>query len=161
MLCAYRRVPVVTAIAVAFACGASPNATGLFAKGTDSAVIVDSGSTNTAGYRIVVERSANAEYIATPRRYGPQSHESGGTVRKNLPRALVARFYSDLKAAQPLSSLPEPHCMKSVSFGVTMTVEFNGEKTPDLGCGGGGNSSLQALIRDVKEIVALFGVASQ
>jgi hypothetical protein len=51
--------------------------------------------------------------------------------------------------------------MKSVSFGVTMTVEFNGEKTPDLGCGGGDNSSLQALIRDVKEIVALFDVASQ
>ncbi len=70
---------------------------------------------------------------------------------------MVLRLYSDLNAAQPLSSLPEPRCMKSVSFGTTLTLQFNGQKTPDLSCGDGGNSSLRALIRDVKEVVAAFG----
>ncbi len=154
---ACRRVPVITAIAAVFACSALTRAEAASRHATDSVVIVNSGSTNRAGFQIVVERSGRAEYTAKPRRFGPQSGEVPGTVRKELPRALVLRLYSDLKAAQPLSSLPEPRCMKSVSFGTTLTLQFNGQKTPDLSCGDGGNSSFQALIRDVKEIVAAFG----
>ena len=123
---------------------------------TDSVVIVNSGSTNFAGYRIVVEKSGNAEYTATPRRYGPQSQGAAGPVRKKVPRPLLQRLYSDLGAAKPLSALPEAHCMKSASFGSTLTVEFNGQKTPDLSCGDGGSAEMENLARDVKEISAMF-----
>ncbi len=51
--------------------------------------------------------------------------------------------------------------MKSASFGSKLTVEFGEEKTPDLSCGDAGSAMLQALIRDVKEIVDLFGASEQ
>jgi len=128
----------------------------LFKDSADSAVIVNSGSTNIAGFRITVARSGQADYIATPRRFGPQSREKPEPAHKKLPRALAEKFFSDLERAQPLSSLPQPHCMKSASFGSNLRVEFGDEKTPDLSCGDAGSDALQALIGDVKEITALF-----
>jgi hypothetical protein len=122
----------------------------------DSAVIVNSGSTNAAGYRIVVARSGAAERTLMPRRRGPQGNHPSEPLRIDVPAALAERFYSDLETAKPLTSLPVRHCAKSVSFGTTLTVEFAGEKTPDLSCGDGGDSRLQALIRDTNEIVKLF-----
>jgi hypothetical protein len=119
----------------------------------DSAVIVNSGSTNSDGFRILVERSGNAEYTALPRRPNPQPVTP---ARRIVPDALVQRLYSDLEAAQPLTSLPRPRCMKSVSFGFRMTIEFGGPETPDLTCGDGDSPKLRALIRDANEIVALF-----
>ncbi len=45
----------------------------------DSAAIVNSGSTNRPGFRIVVARSGVAEYTATPPRRTPQPQETTGT----------------------------------------------------------------------------------
>ncbi len=149
----------IAALISAMACSASVNPTAFPDHDTDSVLIVNSGSTNTAGFRIVVERSGQARYTATSRRFSPQAHQPPNTVQKQLSRVLLQRLYSDLEAAKPLSALPEPHCMKSASFGFSLTVEFNGEKTPDLSCGGGDSTPMQALIRDVKEISALFGAA--
>lgn len=123
----------------------------------DTAVIMGSGSTNTAGFRIRVERSGLAEYTSAPRKYGAQRGDKPNTKRQQLSRDLADRFYSDLEAAKPISSLPEQRCMKSASFGSTLVIEFGGQRTPDLSCGDGGNAKLQALIRDVNEITKLFG----
>ncbi|MBV9501037.1 MAG: hypothetical protein JO138_16830 [Acidobacteriaceae bacterium] len=158
MLHAYRCLWIATLFS-AMACGASANGTASPDHDTDSVLIVNSGSTNTAGFRIVVERSGQARYTATRRRFSAQDHEAPSTVQKQVPHALLQRLYSDLDAAKPLSALPEPRCMKPASFGFILTVEFNGEKTPDLSCGGDDNTPMQALIRDVKEISALFGGA--
>lgn len=121
-----------------------------------TAVIVNSGSTNTAGFRIVVERSGNAEFTPAPRRSGPDSGAKAEPKSRKVPDALVHDLYSDLDAAKPLSSLPAPRCMKSASFGTKLTIEFGAEVTPDLSCGDGGNEKLKALIRDANQIVALF-----
>jgi len=118
--------------------------------------IVNSGSTNTAGFRIVVEKSGDAEYTAQPRRFPIGRSESPRTIRKALPKTLAGRLYSDVKAAQPLSALPERHCVKSVSFGTRLTIETEGDVSPDLSCGDGGNEKLKALIRDADEIVKVF-----
>lgn len=118
-------------------------------------MIVNSGSTNRAGFRIVVDRSGNAEFTATPRRLGPQQ-EQAAPIRKTVARALIDRFYADLTTAKPFSSLPAAHCMKSASFGSVLRVDFGGEQTPDLSCGDGGNPVLHNLIRDTNEIVGLF-----
>jgi len=42
------------------------------------------------------------------------------------------------------------------AFGKKLTIEFGGQATPDLSCGGGDNAILQALVRDASEIVKLF-----
>jgi hypothetical protein len=116
----------------------------------DTAVIVNSGSTNRAGFRIEVERSGEAEYTSTPR------GQAAERVRRKVPDALLRRFYVDLEAAQPLSALPAEHCAKSVSFGTRTTVEMRSERTPDISCPNARNPNTKALMRDVGEIVQLF-----
>jgi hypothetical protein len=121
----------------------------------DTATIVNSGSTNRPGFRIVVDRSGVAEFTAVPRRRAIQP-DAATPIRLTISRVLTDRLYTDLTAASPLASLPASHCMKSVSFGSTLAIEFGGEYTPDLSCGGGGNPVVESLIRDCNEIVALF-----
>lgn len=116
---------------------------GLMVAKTDNATIIDSGSTNRAGFRISVGQSGVAEMTPAHRNI-------------TLSAAVVQRFYTDLEAARPLASLPEVHCMKSASFGSALTVAFGNDQTPDLSCGDGGNAAMRNLIRDVNEIVALF-----
>jgi hypothetical protein len=121
----------------------------------DTATITDSGSTNRPGFRIVVDHSGGAELTATTRKLST-SQQQIKPIRRMLPRATVERFHADLNAAKPLTSLPEVHCMKSASFGSTLTVAFSGEQSPDLRCGDGGNVAMRNLIRDANEIIALF-----
>ena len=120
------------------------------------AVILNSGSTNTAGFRLTVEKSGDAEYAPLPRKYGPQSPAPTEPTRHKLPDALVQRFYSDLEAAKPLSGLPRERCMKSASFGTTTIIQFDGEETPDLSCPNARDPHTQALMRDVDEIEGFF-----
>lgn len=115
--------------------------------------IVNSGSTNTAGFQIVVEKSGDAEYTSQPRR-GPDKNPK--KMQKTIPKALTDRLFADVQAARPLSSLPARHCVKSASFGTRLNIEFDGEQTPDLSCGDGGNEQLKALIADANEIIKLF-----
>jgi hypothetical protein len=122
-----------------------------------SVAIVNSGSTNAAGFRIVVPRSGDAELTSAPRRFGPDSGGKAEPRRRKVPDTLVHDLYSDLDAAKPLSSLPAPRCMKSASFGTRLTIEFGADATPDLSCGDGGVAKLKALIRDVRQILELFG----
>jgi hypothetical protein len=132
-----------------------PNLPGAPLDDGDAATIMNSGSTNRAGFRIVVKRSGVAELTSTPRGSGGRRPETT-PVRRTLPVALVESFYSDLMAAKPFDSLPEAHCPKSASFGSTLTVEFGNEETPDLSCGDGGNPAMRDLIRDTNQIVALL-----
>jgi hypothetical protein len=124
--------------------------------GSGAVTIADSGSTNRAGFRIVVERSGKAEMTVIPRRSGAAEQ----TVEGKIAAAETERLFADVEAARPLSGLPKTHCMKSVSFGSTRTIEFEGARSPDLSCGDGGNAALRDLIRDVREIVAQFGPLS-
>jgi hypothetical protein len=123
---------------------------GAQSEGLDTAVIVDSGSTNRPGFRITIDRAGNADVVSMAKT-GPAKPQ-----RRTLSPAMQKRFEADLAAARPLPSLPAVHCMKSVSFGSTLTLIFGGEQTPDLSCGDGGNAAMGNLIRDVNEIVALF-----
>jgi hypothetical protein len=121
----------------------------------DVVTIVNSGSTNRAGFRIVIDGAGVAEMTAMPRRFRARQ-EQPKPVRQVLTPGAVRRFRADLEAAKPLASLPAVHCMKSASFGSTLTVASGGEETPDLSCGDGGNAAMRNLIRDVNEIAALF-----
>jgi hypothetical protein len=89
----------------------------------DEALIVNSGSTNRAGYRLRVYAN------------GWTALQQGDIpLRKRVPAALVERFFADLKAAAPLDKLPAAHCMKSASFGSTTSIGYGGKISPDLSC---------------------------
>ena len=117
------------------------------------AAIVDSGSTNGNGFRILVERSGRTQLAVVPRNAGSQPAEVPVTTFGTIPAALAQRLYSDLDAARPISSLPLQHCPKSASFGTTLTIEFEGQTTPDLSCGDGANPKMRALVEDTQQIV--------
>lgn len=117
--------------------------------------IIDSGSTNRAGFQIEVKRSGVAEMTSNPRR-GDAATEHAKAVQRKLPSETVQRFYADLQAAAPVSALPPVHCMKSASFGSSLIVKIGNEQSPDLTCGDGGDEAMRNLIRDVQEIVSLF-----
>ena len=123
---------------------------------TDMAVITDSGSTNTAGFRIEVNRSGEAVYTATARRRSQLSEEQLKPRSREVPGGLVKRFFADLDAAKSFSTLPGQGCMKSASFGTTLTVEYHDQKSPDLRCGDRGNARLKALIQETDEIIRVF-----
>jgi hypothetical protein len=88
-----------------------------------AAVILDTGSTNTLGYRIVVQRNGAVEYII-------------GGVR-NTARAdagQTEKLFKALMAGMPLSQLNIARCMKSASFGTAMFVYWNHQRSPDMTC---------------------------
>ncbi|HML16792.1 MAG TPA: hypothetical protein VK419_07190 [Bryobacteraceae bacterium] len=120
-----------------------------------SVAVVNSGSTNAAGFRIVVEKSGQAEYTSKPRR-GLDKGQAPVTIRKTISKSLADSLYADVKAASPLASLPPQSCMKSASFGSRLTVEFGDDVSPDLSCGDDGTAKMQALIRDAKAVVKIF-----
>lgn len=93
-------------------------------------VILNSGSTNTVGYRIYVSPSGEVNYV-----YGK------GSGQAKLPEKLTKRFFRDLKLAEPLSNLSvKPNCVKSTSFGTTTTVSLGGQQSPDITCPGNGKA---------------------
>lgn len=100
---------------------------------TGAAVIMLTGSTNTSGYRIVVTRGGSAEYI-----------DVAGRSRTAISSQLAEKLFADLHAAAPLGELPARACMKSASFGTSLFVYWNHERSPDLSCSGDKRGALLA-----------------
>ena len=141
------------ALVIAMAGVMSPIAQSFPSIQYNQATIVNSGSTNTSGFRIAVKRSGAAEYTSVPRGADARNEDPEKSGRE-IPKDMAQRLFADLEAAKPLSSLPAPQCLKSKSFGSRLTIEFGGETTPDLSCGDGGNEHLRNIIRDVNEMIA-------
>ena len=90
----------------------------------DAAVIVNSGSTNILGYRIVVRPNGAATVVLD----GVPNRD------QKLEAATAAAFFKDLAAAMPLGDLVAEGCMKSASFGSRTTIEYKGQRSPDVSC---------------------------
>jgi hypothetical protein len=119
-----------------------------------SITIVKSGSTNTAGFQIVVQKNGDAEYTTQARRMVLQ--RTPAKLQQTIPKELADRLFADVAAARPLASLPARLCAKSASFGTRLKIEIGDEESPDLSCGDGGNTKLHALIEDANKIVKIF-----
>jgi hypothetical protein len=90
------------------------------------ALIVNSGSTNRAGYRLRVYAD------------GTTALQQGDVpIKKSVPMALVKQFFADLKAAGPLDQMISARCMKSASFGSTTRIGYLGKMSSDVSCPGG------------------------
>ena len=84
-------------------------------------VIINRGSTNTCKYIIRVLPSGKATYTVCNRK---------GEIKVNT----ATKFFNDILAAKPLSKLPYKPCAKSVSFGTSTEVIYQGQKSPDISC---------------------------
>jgi hypothetical protein len=111
----------------------------------DAAVILNTGSTNALGYRIVVQRDGQAEYVM-------------GSVRKKaqLSAQKTESFFADMSAAMPLTALAVGHCMKSASFGSSTFVWWRGKRSPDLQCAA--DPKATALYSSVSKIAIELGL---
>ena len=114
---------------------------------TDEALIVNSGSTNRAGYRVRVYAD------------GTTALQQGDvSLRKRVSLALVQRFFGDLRAAGALDALPRGSCMKSTSFGSSTYVGYRGKMSPDVSCPSG-SSAAHMLAVDADALAAAAGVS--
>jgi hypothetical protein len=141
-----RSATLLCALAIASLVAAAPR---------DSAVIVNSGSTNTIGYSITVASDGQAS-LTTQNRDGSAT---GPAKPFTVPPATAERFFADLDAAKSGSAVTVP-CMKSASFGSSMHVKWQGWISPDLECPAK-TAAGDALIKDVDEIRQASGLAEQ
>ena len=105
-----------------------------------AAVLLDTGSTNSAGYRIVIQRSGAAEYVSGQRR-------STGSVDGGLTQ----RLFAHLATATQSVSWHAP-CMKSVSFGTAFFVYWDHHRSADLTCPT--DAAWQSVYRDALAIAS-------
>jgi hypothetical protein len=109
------------------------------------AAIRNSGSTNIAGYTIVVHPDHSADV-----------YSNGATQHAMVGAAQAAWLFAKLDQAMPLDSLGAARCMKSASFGSTLTIAYRGQMTPDLSCAG--DAAARELARTAEVIVNQIGV---
>jgi len=138
------RATFLTALAIAALVAAAP---------PDSAVIVNSGSTNSMGYSIEVSSDGKASVTM-------QSHGSSAGAPKQftVPAATAQRFFGDLAAARKGNAATVP-CMKSASFGTTTHVKWQGWVSPDLSCPPK-DSLGDALVKDIDAIRKAGGISA-
>lgn len=109
-------------------------------------VIVNTGSTNTFGYRVVITTDARAIFAS-----------GDGSGAATLPPALFDRLRSDVSAAAPLSRLAvPPTCVKSASFGSSTYLALDDDRSPDLSCPAAGAAG--ALEQDIAAIVTFLKI---
>ena len=139
-----RRATLLCALAIVSLVAAAPR---------DSAVIVNSGSTNTIGYAITVWSDGKASLTTQNRDGSPAGPAKAFTVAP----ATAARFFADLAAAKNAGAVTVS-CMKSASFGSSMHVKWQDWVSPDLTCPPKGAQG-DALVKDVNEIRQASGLA--
>ncbi|MEH1784973.1 hypothetical protein [Nostoc sp.] len=112
------------------------------------AIIVNSGSTNTIGYRIYVSPTGEVNYV-----------DGKGSNRGKLSKKLTREFFRDVKIAEPLSNLSvKQGCAKSVSFGTTTTIKLADQQSQDISCPG--NDKARRLDNDVIAIAKALNVVN-
>lgn len=110
-------------------------------------LIVNSGSTNMIGFRIMLGAGTTASYAS-----------GAGTGYGEIPVRLAARFRRDIALARPLAALPPGPCAKSVSFGTRTFITVGGDRSPDISCGD--ELRLRALSDDVMRIAQSLHVTN-
>jgi len=113
---------------------------------TTTVQIVNSGSTNSIGYRVLIGSGGEASFVS-----------GDGSGHATLPSDLFGRLQQDISSAKPLSGLPAASsCMKSVSFGTSTFVALGGDHSPDLTCPA--NDAAKNLKSDVDAVIIFLNV---
>jgi len=99
--------------------------------------ITNSGSTNTAGYVIELQRNGHVKWTVARRRVFIDPTTPSSTTGQNsiqLPSLRTNAIFQAAEDASPFNQYPHSSCGKSVSFGTTLYVTYNGQETPDISC---------------------------
>ncbi len=122
-------------------------------------IIVNSGSTNAPGFRIVVTPDGGATWQQSPPRQAPELQHWPTAIdcaapdgMTTLDGTLTATLFGDLAKAGSLDSLQFFGCLKSVSFGTTTSLTYEGVTLPDVECGSMTDARAAALTTDVKDV---------
>ena len=116
----------------------------LMSSAMGQVVITNTGSTNTVGMSVTIPEKGHTAMA-----------ESGDTkVKMSVTSELHKQFMKDVEAAMPLDQLQVRHCAKSVSFGTSTFVTYQGLRSPDLSCRGQDDPKVLALQKDVDAIMA-------
>ncbi len=140
-----------TAFFLAIALLSVPMAASSEDGGDPEAVVIEtSASTNSSGYRMVVDPSGH--FVISPFEedpsHGPADDVSYGSYSAS-PEA-VKQLLAHLDAAAPLSKLQADPIAKSASFGNSVHIIYRGEKSPDLESAGQWDELLSKDIRRVQ-----------
>jgi hypothetical protein len=124
-------------------------------SGNIVATILQSGSTNSRGYKVTVydDGSATAEIgpAATALQTVPPQtrHFEAGTVQASKLQALLERIGD-------VSTIPSGHCAKSVSFGTRTEISYKGKTSGDLQCIRGAAGGQQEALPGASEELSKF-----
>ena len=92
------------------------------------ATVVDSGSTNLAGWELAIYSDGSAQLHCDP---SPRLHNSCSSTTDKSDTNAANRLSSDL-ASTPLQ--PQYDCIRSVSFGSVQTLRYNGKSAIGIDC---------------------------
>ena len=115
------------------------------------ATVIDTGSTNRPGLRVTFDQDGRA--LANVGGGAAASPEGAASQDIQLHADVCKQMLDQLKAVGSLSGLPARHCMKSVSFGSGLYVEYQGERSPDLSCPGQTDSRAEALQKMASKVL--------
>jgi len=110
----------------------------------NAAVIFDAGTSNAAGFRIVIQDSGDAASV-----------DGAGRGTGRVQADLTARFFAELAAAMPLSKIATHPCADAQSI-APFFVWWRGERSPDLRCA---DASGAAIAGDARAIARVLYVA--
>lgn len=127
--------------------------------------IVNSGSSNFGGYTIELQQNGIVKWTVGYR-FRPISSTTPSTsvtstpqMSIRLPSGLVANVFQKVRQALPLNQFPANFCIKSVSFGTSLHLSYNGQQSPDLNCPLK-DSRLISLNKVVREVVSALHIES-
>ncbi len=109
--------------------------------------IRNSGSTNTAGYTILLRPDGSAAVTL-----------GGETSEKTVPMAQTKWLFEKVRGAMPLDALPASGCMKSASFGTAVSVSYDGRTSPDVSCAR--DPATREIARTIGVIVSDLGIST-
>ena len=125
--------------------------------------IVDSGSSNTAGYTIQLQQNGTVTWTIRHRSHAMIfTTATGPTITSTqmniqfLP-VLVENVFENVRRALPFNQYPTRFCIKSVSFGTSLNIFYQEQQSPDLNCPLE-DSRLISLNKAAREIISVLHI---
>ena len=117
--------------------------------------IVNSGSSNTAGYVIELLEDGTVTLTVAPRRQPILSSTQSNPTRASISPDLVNQLRQSVEQALPFDQYTSRFCIKSVSFGTALHLIYQNQQSPDLNCPleDGRLVSLNKVVREVISVL--------
>ena len=115
------------------------------------AVINNSGSTNTPAYTLTINQDGSGSLI-----YQKDDQERfKNYVNKTFPVGTFpsAQLQTILTQIKDMRTIPNHGCIKSISFGSTTTITYQGKTSGDLSCL---SSTDPKIFQDLRDLVQSF-----